>query len=118
MIPHTELLALLEKATPGPWASCTNDDPRRYYVYSESAGGVASVEDVVDPALTKTNAELIAALRTHAAELIANSKRYEWLRSEKEVVHEFLRRAVRDKSLTLELMDAAIDAAIEEEGAK
>ena len=69
------------------------------------------------------------ALRTHAAELIANSRRYEWLRSKGRLVLAESAHGGDDYALVnlrllsfpkgrFETLDAAIDAHIEEEGAK
>ncbi len=67
-------------------------------------------------ALTSAAAELrrLAAIEAEHDALKADAARYRWLRSEDPTkqLHAFWQRAAKDRTMTLEVLDACVDAAM------
>jgi hypothetical protein len=74
------------------------------------------IQDLVNAASKATDGPRLAleldAAEAALAECRKDAARYRWLRGESQEVAEFWWVATRDKSITLELMDAAIDLAL------
>lgn len=116
-----ELERLEREATEGPWSSTPSDPSQGYECFWLTAcpeiNQEREIATVCGPQNERntSNAVFIAALRNAARELIAEAKRYRWLRDEApEKWAAWADERDQDNCNSSEI-DAAIDAAMQEQ---